>query len=280
MSRVVRRVAPAHLSFPWVDDVLKEWEAREEVKKDGEHKDKPQDDPSVTHVYTYIQPILHDGVILQMRDRPRFKVGLFGGELELWRKDVRELLRKDAVATFKGNMFKELYEESCIQAPIKDIVLQFQRRRVAGRSCWKMIQIVGEVTMPHFGVTRAVHIAPFAPHFGTETIAVIPVKWDDRATCQACIDTLSFHDNHKGMFLRCRTAFMKRLTTYHANMNAMPPPPPPVAKPATGSTVAAPKRKRPTTTCKIDEDDCGMKDGFLYMDTGDGATGSAVDSIS
>ena len=154
-----------------------------------------RDTAGVIHVHLYALPIVVDGVsehaLLQMRDRRAFHLGLFGGELELWREEVRGAIDRATegggglLTILTDHLATELQEELGLTASLTTLPRTWttQDIRMPDKN-WHILNLAvplilrgKSATRMKFPLLRSMTAsAADAKHFGQETLAVIPVR--------------------------------------------------------------------------------------------------------
>jgi 8-oxo-dGTP pyrophosphatase MutT (NUDIX family) len=178
-----------------------------------------KDNPRMEHVYAYALPVLPNGFsLLQVRDRPRYTVGLFGGEVELWDEDLADVMRVELATTSKpvipllprpvwAELQRELWEEMGLAAESLTPTTCHTFHYVSPRSGWRSYFLVVNVvvndmatTQPQLRLGQVVSAARHAVHWGVESLGVITLP--PKLHLDSTIAGLGMHRHHD-MFLRC-----------------------------------------------------------------------------
>lgn len=183
---------------------MRQWEESVDAYKVAAVVCPPRDWMSVRHVYTYILPIFADGSsALQLRDRPLYSVGLFGGEVELWDPAVRFAMAKDlgaaAPAVVLQSALRELHEEAGIDltssgGEVRVLAGPFVSANTSPRSGWRSMTVLYAVTVPSIADVKTWMRTqlPRAKDWGTETLGAVPLP---RGIADAAAATRAFTMN-------------------------------------------------------------------------------------
>ena len=168
--------------------VVAEWERALSSPAAGDVA--PRDLPGVWHVHVYALPVARDGsTVLQLRDRPAYSMGVFGGEVEMWDEGTMAAMQVHlADPTAAGvtqslpppvwvALQRELEEELGTRPEALTPRAVTLQRVVTKRSRWQVLAVlvVVDVADAETWCDLSTGAASCACDFGTETQAVIPI---------------------------------------------------------------------------------------------------------
>ena len=189
------------------NNIAKQWEQYDKwLAYQRSHFD-PRDAQRMTHVYAYMLPVFADqSSVLQMRDRDAYHVGLFGGEVELWKKEVRRGLcgiesgrsRDHLPCCIVQQAQKELLEEAGLtDFSLRDAMVV---EKINPRTRWRSVVVlmlvdVDSKTCQNFRQFVSCCLS-LATDLGKETLTAVPVRTLSMDTARSLNSALKFQKHH------------------------------------------------------------------------------------
>lgn len=180
----LHQAASCCVTVPQWEQVTKAWKRLPAPSADDQHN------AGLPHVYVYAMVHVHElstnahMVVLQIRNQRPNCVGLFGGEVELWRPKVLQQWQAshgDPMAlsrVLSDALTRELHEELNVLIHPKDRTSGFvwEPCQEAHTPRWHAINVATHVHIHVQSFATFVRHATYARDFGTETLALLPIR--------------------------------------------------------------------------------------------------------